>query len=93
MAAAMKAALFTRYLQVTKKRRAPKSDAEWFDLRPEISHMRPILGQKLKLFKVLIYGGVQHYSGGFLTGNAMQESSAEVCGTFRGLCRVLCESE
>ena len=39
-------------------RRAPNNDGEWSDFRTEISHMRPIQGKKLKLFKVMIYGGV-----------------------------------
>ena len=34
-----------------KKRRAPKFHAEWSGFRAEISHMRPIQGQKLKLFQ------------------------------------------
>ena len=33
-----------------KKRRAPKNDEDSSDFRAEISHMRPIQGQKLKLF-------------------------------------------
>ena len=41
---------------VLQKRRVPENGTEWFDVRAEISHMRPIQGQKLKLFKVLIYG-------------------------------------
>ena len=32
------------------KRRAPKNDAEWSNFHAEISHMRPIQGQRLKLF-------------------------------------------
>ena len=34
-----------------QKRRAPKFHAEWSGFRGEISHMRPIQGQKLKLFQ------------------------------------------
>ena len=37
-------------LYVWKKRRAPKNDEECPDVRAEISHMRPIQGQTLKLF-------------------------------------------
>ena len=40
---------------VYKKRRAPKFHAEPTDGWAEISHMRPIQGQKLKLLKVPIY--------------------------------------
>ena len=39
----------------TKKRRAPKFHAEPTDGWAEISHMRPIQGQKLKLLEVQIY--------------------------------------
>jgi len=38
------------FLYVLQKRRAPKNDEECPDFRAEISHMRPIQGQKLKLF-------------------------------------------
>ena len=34
-----------------QKRRAPKFHAEWSGFRGEISHLRPIQGQKLKLFQ------------------------------------------
>ena len=37
-----------------QKRRAPKFHAEWSGFRGEISHMRPIQGQKLKLFQTPI---------------------------------------
>ena len=36
---------------------APINGAEWFDVGAKICHMRPIQRRKLKLFKVLIYGG------------------------------------
>ena len=39
------------------KWRAPENDTELSKSRAEISHMGPILLQKLKLFKVLIHGG------------------------------------
>jgi len=42
-----------------QKGRTPNNYAEWRQFRVEISHMRPILGQKLKLFKVLTYGRLE----------------------------------
>ena len=39
------------FLGFLQKRRAPKFHAEWSSFRGEISHMRPIQGQKLKLFQ------------------------------------------
>ena len=36
-------------LHILQKRRALKNDEEWCDFRAEISHMRPIQGQQLKL--------------------------------------------
>ena len=43
--------MFSVFWDFYKKRRAPKFHAEWSDFRGEISHMRPIQGQKLKLFQ------------------------------------------
>ena len=43
------------FMYFYKKRCAPKFHAEPTDRWAEISHMRPIQGQKLKLFEVLIY--------------------------------------
>ena len=43
------------FVYIFPKRHAPRHDAEWSNLRTEICHMRPIQGQTLKLFKVLIY--------------------------------------
>ena len=43
-------------LYILQKRRAPKNDEECPDFRAEISHMRPIQGQQLKLFEVLFFG-------------------------------------
>ena len=37
-----------------QERRAPKFHAEWSGFRGEISHLRPIQGQKLKLFQTPI---------------------------------------
>ena len=39
----------SRFLVFFQKRRAPKFHAEWSNFHAEISHMRPIQGQKLKL--------------------------------------------
>ena len=39
---------FWDFLEITKMR-APKFHAEWSGFHAEISHMRPIQGQKLKL--------------------------------------------
>ena len=41
---------FLIFVWCLQKRRAPKNDAEWSNFHAEISHMRPIQGQKLKLF-------------------------------------------
>ena len=43
--------IFLDFWDFYKKRRAPKFHAEWSGFRGEISHMRPIQGQKLKLFQ------------------------------------------
>ena len=46
--------MFFLYFGFLQKRRAPKFHAEWSGFRGEISHMRPIQGQKLKLFQTPI---------------------------------------
>ena len=46
--------IFVDFWDFYKKRRAPKFHAEWSGFRGEISHMRPIQGQKLKLFQTSI---------------------------------------
>ena len=45
---------FLYILGFFQKRCAPKFHAEWSGFRDEISHMRPIQGQKLKLFQTPI---------------------------------------
>ena len=45
---------FSWFLTFFQKRRAPKFHAEWSVFRAEISHMRPIQAQKLKLFQTPI---------------------------------------
>ena len=45
---------FSWFLGFLQKRRAPKFHAEWSGFRSEISHLRPIQGQKLKLFQTPI---------------------------------------
>ena len=42
---------FSWFWGFLQKRRAPKFHAEWSGFRAEISHMRPIQVQKLKLFQ------------------------------------------
>ena len=46
--------LFLDFGDFFPKRRAPKFHAEWSGFRGEISHLRPIQGQKLKLFQTPI---------------------------------------
>ena len=46
--------IFVDFCFVLQKRRAPKFHAEWSNCHAEISHMRPIQGQKLKLFQTPI---------------------------------------
>jgi len=43
-----------RFFVIFTKRRAPNFHAPWSGFHAEISHIRPIQGQKLKLFEVLI---------------------------------------
>ena len=40
------------HLDISSKRRAPENDKIWRRLQAEISHLRLIQGQKLKLFEV-----------------------------------------
>ena len=42
---------FSWFCGFLQKRRAPKFHAEWSGFPGEISHLRPIQGQKLKLFQ------------------------------------------
>ena len=46
--------MFFYILGFFQKRRAPKFHAEWSGFRGEISHLRLIQGQKLKLFQTSI---------------------------------------
>ena len=43
--------IFLDFWDFFQKRRAPKFHAEWSSFCGEISHLRPIQGQKLKLFQ------------------------------------------
>ena len=51
------------FLYVLQKKRAPKNDEEFPDVQAEISHMRPIQGQTLKLF-ITPFCGVIHTTKG-----------------------------
>ena len=46
--------IFIDFWYFLQKRRAPKFHAEWSNFHAEISHLRPIQGQKLKLFQTPI---------------------------------------
>ena len=61
-----------------KKRRAPKNDAECPDFRAEISHMRPIQGQKLKLC-ITPFCGVINLPVGWFTPQKVYRSTLGTC--------------
>ena len=72
-----------------QKRRAPKFHAEPTDEWAEISHMRPIQGRKLKLFKVPIQGKLALMSthrikktNMFSPWGALENASNQLCESF-----------